>query len=194
MAELPVTTLRPAAKREAPPLAFPGCRPVRVSRAEIADYERRIEYWDAATEVAMVCDPVSVYHEHPGQRLRELATRIALMRGSPIEAFGAADLPPHRSLMRGLRGLFGILTSVFTPSGPRRVGDGNSSPDPGACQEAPEGASFSVEKQTRTARPVRQLPAEVPELLSAIGRAGPWSTARAFSNAFSRASASVTMG
>ena len=99
MAELPVTTLRPAAQREAPPLAFPGCRPVRISRAEIADYERRIEYWDAATEVAMVCDPVSVYHEHPGQRLRELATRIALMRGSPIEAFGAADL-----LLRDARG------------------------------------------------------------------------------------------
>ena len=92
MVELPVTAVPPAAQHEAPPLAFPGCRPVRIARAEIADYERRIEYWDAATEVAMVCDPVSVYHEQPGQRLSALATRIALVRGSPIEAFGAADL------------------------------------------------------------------------------------------------------
>ena len=65
---------------------------MRISRAEIADYERRIEYWDAATEVAMVCDPVSVYHELPGQRLGGLTTRIAQMRGSPIETIGAADL------------------------------------------------------------------------------------------------------
>ena len=65
---------------------------MRISRAEIADCERRIEYWDAATEVAMVCDPVSVYHELPGQRLSGLATRIAQMRGSPIETIGAADL------------------------------------------------------------------------------------------------------
>ena len=40
----------------------------------------------------MVCEPVSVYHEHPGQRLSGLTTRIALMRGSPIDTIGAADL------------------------------------------------------------------------------------------------------
>ena len=73
-------------------LEFPGCRPVRITRAEIAACERRIEYWDAATETAMVCDPVSTYHEHPGQRLRELLTLIAQVRGSPIATFGAADL------------------------------------------------------------------------------------------------------
>ena len=82
---------RPA-RREMPPLEFPGCRPVRISRADLERCERRIEYWDAATETAMICDPVSVYHERPGQRLRELATRIAQLRGSPIETFGAADL------------------------------------------------------------------------------------------------------
>ena len=92
MAEYRATTEPRPAEHEAPPLEFPGCRPVRISRAEIVDYERRIEYWDAATEVAMVCEPVSVYHEQPGQRLIGLATRIALMRGSPIETFGAADL------------------------------------------------------------------------------------------------------
>jgi Uma2 family endonuclease len=73
-------------------LEFPGCRPVRISRAEIVASERRIEYWDAATETAMVCEPVSTYHEHPGQRLRELLTTIAHLRGSPIATFGAADL------------------------------------------------------------------------------------------------------
>ena len=92
MAEYRATTVPRPAEHEAPPLEFPGCRPVRISRAEIADCERRIEYWDAATEVAMVCDPVSVYHELPGQRLSGLATRIAQMRGSPIETIGAADL------------------------------------------------------------------------------------------------------
>ena len=92
MAELPVTTIQPATEHEAPPLEFPGCRPVRIPRAEIADYERRIEYWDAATEVAMVCDPVSIYHEQPGQLLAGLLNTIAHLRGAPIATFGATDL------------------------------------------------------------------------------------------------------
>ena len=73
-------------------LQFPGCRRVQISREEIADYEGRIEYWDATTEVAMVCEPVSVYHEHPPQRLAGLLKTISHVRGSPIETFGAADL------------------------------------------------------------------------------------------------------
>ena len=92
MAEYRATTAPRPAEHEAPPLEFPGCRPVRISRAEIADYERRIEYWDAATEVAMVCEPVSVYHEQPGQLLAGLLKTIAHLRGSPIATFGAADL------------------------------------------------------------------------------------------------------
>ena len=92
MAEYRAAAVPRPVRRETPRLEFPGCRPVRIARADIADYERRIEYWDAATETAMVCDPVSVYHEQPGQRLRDLATRIAQLRGSPIETFGAADL------------------------------------------------------------------------------------------------------
>ena len=92
MAEYRATTAPPTAEHEAPPLEFPGCRPVRISRAEIADYERRIEYWDAATEVAMVSEPVSVYHEQPGQLLAGLLNTIAHLRGSPIATFGAADL------------------------------------------------------------------------------------------------------
>ena len=73
-------------------LEFPGCRPVRIPRTHIADHESRIEYWDAATEVAMVCEPISTYHELPGQRLAGLLKTIAHLRGSPIETFGAADL------------------------------------------------------------------------------------------------------
>ena len=92
MAEYRATTAPPPAEHEAPPLEFPGCRPVRISRADIEHCERRIEYWDAATEIAMVCDPVSVYHEQPGQVLAGLLNTIAHLRGSPIATFGAADL------------------------------------------------------------------------------------------------------
>ena len=92
MAEYRTAAVPRPVRRETPRLEFPGCRAVRIARDDIEHCERRIEYWDAATETAMICDPVSVYHEHPGQRLRELATRIAQLRGSPIETFGAADL------------------------------------------------------------------------------------------------------
>ena len=70
---------------------FPGCRAVHISSEEIDDYGR-VEYWDAATEIAMVCEGVSVYHEHPSQRVAQMTTLIALTRGSPIETFGHADL------------------------------------------------------------------------------------------------------
>ena len=99
MAEYRAAAVPRPVRREMPRLEFPGCRAVRIARADIEHCERRIEYWDAATETAMICDPVSVYHEQPGQRLRELATRIALVSGSPIETFGAADL-----LLRDARG------------------------------------------------------------------------------------------
>ena len=82
----------PVERREPRSPEFPGCRAVRISRDEIADCERRIEYWDRATETAMVCEPVSVYHEHPARRLGGLVTMIAQTRGSPIDVFGAADL------------------------------------------------------------------------------------------------------
>ena len=79
---------------------FPGCRPVRISRAEIADYDGRIEYWDGKTETAFkACEPTTVYHEGPGQRLAALASRIAAGRGAPITTLGTADL-----LVRNARG------------------------------------------------------------------------------------------
>ncbi|MDE0025533.1 MAG: hypothetical protein OXP69_14075 [Spirochaetaceae bacterium] len=131
MPEPHVTTIPPAAAHDEPALEFPGCRPVRMSRDDIERSERRIEYWDAATETAMICDPVSVYHEHPGQRLRELATRIAQLRGSPIEAFGAADL-----LLRDAQGAW------------RRILEGDQTVYLHPRTTRPEGARIEVGSDT----------------------------------------------
>ena len=89
----------PVEHREPESLEFPGCRPVRITRHEIDDCEDYFEYWDADTEVAMVCEPVSYYHERPVYRLAQLADRIAAVRGAPIEAVGHTDL-----LVRNARG------------------------------------------------------------------------------------------
>ncbi len=72
---------------------FPGCRPIRITRDEITDFEGRFEYWDADTEIAwQVCEPTSVYHELPGQELARLTERIAAVRGEPIKSYGTGDL------------------------------------------------------------------------------------------------------
>ncbi len=64
-----------------------------MSAEEYEDYEGRVECWDADTATAMVvCEPVGVYHEHPGQRVTQMATLIALTRGAPIETFGSTDV------------------------------------------------------------------------------------------------------
>ncbi len=72
---------------------FPGCRPIRVSRNEITDFEGRFEYWDADTEIAwQACEPTSIHQELPGRRLARLTERIAAARGAPIESYGSGDL------------------------------------------------------------------------------------------------------
>ena len=87
------STARPHADTAPAHPEFPGCRPVRITRDEVADYEGRIEYWDARTETAFkACEPTTIYHEGPGQRLAALASRIAAGRGSPITTLGTADL------------------------------------------------------------------------------------------------------
>ena len=99
MAE-PVVATVPSERREPAALQFPGCHPVRIPRDRIDDEEIRIEYWDADTEIAMICDPpVSYYHERPASRLASLAGLIAAARGAPIEAGGHTDL-----LVRNARG------------------------------------------------------------------------------------------
>lgn len=71
---------------------FPGCRPIHLSRDDIADYEGRLEFWDAELETAWVMEPTSPYHESPSQILAALVDRIAAVRGSPIRCFGTMDL------------------------------------------------------------------------------------------------------
>ena len=94
MAEPVVATIpAPAGERREPEaLEFPGCRPVRIPRDQIDIGDIRLEYWDADTEIAMICEPVSYYHERPASRLARLADRIAAARGAPIEAVGHTDL------------------------------------------------------------------------------------------------------
>ncbi|MDE0420813.1 MAG: hypothetical protein OXK76_07990 [Gammaproteobacteria bacterium] len=83
----------PSAKDPGVAYGFPGCRPIRITREEITDYEGRFEYWDADTEIAwQVCEPTSVYHELPGQELARLTERIAAVRGEPIKSYGTGDL------------------------------------------------------------------------------------------------------
>ncbi len=101
MAQPVVATIpAPAAERREPEaLEFPGCHPVRIPRDELEVGDIRLEYWDADTEIAMICEPVSYYHERPASRLARLADRIASARGAPIEAAGHTDL-----LVRNARG------------------------------------------------------------------------------------------
>ena len=43
---------------------FPGCRTISIKRDEVATYEGRFEFWDAATETAWVVqEPTSAIHE-----------------------------------------------------------------------------------------------------------------------------------
>ena len=77
----------------------PGCTPVHLPRAELEHFERRLEYWDAATETAWVCEPATSYHERPSRLLPQLAVLIAKVRGSRIECYGSMDL-----LLRNDRG------------------------------------------------------------------------------------------
>ena len=76
----------------AEPRAFPGCKAVNLPRTQIDRFEGRLEYWDAATETAWICDPTTPYHERPSRLLTRLAERIAGVRGSQIECYGSMDL------------------------------------------------------------------------------------------------------
>ena len=84
------TAVRSRAEPASP--AFPGCTPVHLPRAELEHFERRLEYWEAATETAWVCEPVTAYHERPSRLLPQLAVLIAKVRGSRIECYGSMDL------------------------------------------------------------------------------------------------------
>ncbi len=82
-----------------PPAAFPGCTPVHLPPAELESFDQRLEYWEAVTETAWICEPVSPYHERPSRLLPQLAVLIAKVSGSRIECYGSMDL-----LLRDHRG------------------------------------------------------------------------------------------
>ena len=91
--EAPPTGLREGAQpRRAKPPAFPGCKPFACRAPRSNDFEGRLEYWDAATETAWICEPTTPYHERPSRLLTRLAGQIAGVRGSPIECYGSMDL------------------------------------------------------------------------------------------------------
>ena len=81
------------------PPEFPGCKPVPLPRAAIERFEGRLEYWDATTEIAWICEPTTSYHERPARLLTRLAEVIARVRGSHVECYGSMDL-----LLRDARG------------------------------------------------------------------------------------------
>ena len=97
------TLERPSRSRRqpaSPAPEFPGCRPVTITREDIATWEDRFEYWDGDTETAwVVSEPTSATHEQPGARLAGLGHVIAGVRGAPIECYGTMDL-----LLRNERG------------------------------------------------------------------------------------------
>ena len=81
----------PVSPRRVP--EFPGCRTMSLKCEDVATYEGRFEYWDAATETAWVVrEPTSATHEYPSHRLSGLSEVIASVRGSAITCFGAMDL------------------------------------------------------------------------------------------------------
>ena len=69
-----------------------GCRPFRMTEAEIADYDGPYEYWDAKTGVAWEVRDASVHHDETCTRIVEVVKDIAKMRGKAIAMFGTADL------------------------------------------------------------------------------------------------------
>ena len=77
---------------QSPTYTLSGCDPVPMSSAEVADYEGRYEYWEAATGLAWVLRDASPKHEHPSSRLVALVNDIGKMRGTPITMYGNADL------------------------------------------------------------------------------------------------------
>lgn len=73
-------------------LRFPGCQSVSLTREEFADYDDRIEYWDARTRTAWVVADKYGVHEGTSRRLPHLAERIASVRGTPIASYGSVTL------------------------------------------------------------------------------------------------------
>ena len=90
--DAPVPDARRGAAVDYEALRFPGCQPISLSREEFADYDGRIEYWDARTGTAWVVADKYGVHEGTSRRLPHLAERIASVRGTPIVSYGSVTL------------------------------------------------------------------------------------------------------
>ena len=110
-------------------LQFPGCRPLRIPRSRIEDFDGRLEYWEARTETAWVLsEPAGGIHESTSRRLPELARLIATVRGAPIRSFGSVDLQVNDDAGRADRMMQADETLYLhprrarMPSGPLVIG------------------------------------------------------------------------
>ena len=74
------------------PEDFPGCESFHLPAREVDLYDGRLEFWDGRTETAFRACDVSPHHEGPSRRLVQMATRVAMLRGSPIRCFGSSAL------------------------------------------------------------------------------------------------------
>ena len=71
---------------------FPGCESFHLPAREVDLYDGRLEFWDGRTETAFRACDVSPHHEGPSRLLVQMATRVAVLRGSPIRCFGCSTL------------------------------------------------------------------------------------------------------
>lgn len=74
------------------PEDFPGCESFQLPAREVDLYDGRLEFWDGRTETAFRACDVSPQHEGPSRLLVQMATRVAVLRGSPIRCFGSSAL------------------------------------------------------------------------------------------------------
>ena len=82
---------------------FPGCESFHLPASELDHYEGRLEFWDGDSETAWkVCEPTSIYHEQPPQRLARMAERVAALRVSPIVGAREGTSPEHDPLTRSV--------------------------------------------------------------------------------------------
>ena len=109
-------------------LRFPGCRPVRIPRNRIEDFDGRLEYWEARTETAWIVAEVGGIHESMSRRLPELARLIASVRGAPIRGFGSVSLRVNDAggradrIMQADETLYLHPRRARMPSGPLVIG------------------------------------------------------------------------
>jgi Uma2 family endonuclease len=96
---------------------------------QLADFDGRLEYWEARTETAWVlAEPTGGIHESTSRRLPELARLIATVRGSPIRAFGSVDLRVNddagraNRIMQADETLYLHPRRARMPSGPLVIG------------------------------------------------------------------------